>query len=174
MQTPAILMIAWCCAVELASYPSSWHKEVSAQVLQPRASLGCAEGVLHDLRFILLLLTTGLGIFAQERTQCQVTIQSVNEQAATSPLLLSKLPTLASFSGLPHDIGDKKRQCASETWSYFSNRTKGNLPSSVGFDAFAKMDVLVSEAFESMRSVPIRYCSLWGESKFSVLHLTVL
>ena len=32
VQTPAVLMIAWCRAVELASYP-----------------LGCAEGVFHDL-----------------------------------------------------------------------------------------------------------------------------
>ena len=32
VQTPAVLMIAWCHAVELASYP-----------------LGCAEGVFHDL-----------------------------------------------------------------------------------------------------------------------------
>ena len=42
MCRPAVLMIAWCCAVELASY-------LSAQVLQPRASLGCAEGAFHDL-----------------------------------------------------------------------------------------------------------------------------
>ena len=32
VQTPAVLMIVWCSAVELASYP-----------------LGCTEGVFHDL-----------------------------------------------------------------------------------------------------------------------------
>ena len=36
-KTPAVLMIAWCRAVELASYP-----------------LECAERVFHDLRSITL------------------------------------------------------------------------------------------------------------------------
>ena len=39
-------MIVWYRAVELASYPSWWHKDVSVQFLQPRAPLlqqkGCS------------------------------------------------------------------------------------------------------------------------------------